>query len=284
MQLQATMLQARTAEFPTMPRLILCADDFGLSAEISRVIAELAAEGRINAISCMAVCTGWGRDSAMLRSLPDTIEIGLHLVLTGEPPLTAMPRLAPDGRLPSINQLARSAIAKRLPLDEIRSEISAQFDRFIDKHGRPPAFVDGHQHAHVLPGIREIILAETARRAPQAWLRNCRDGIAAMASRPFRSRAVANALHSRGLKRAAALHGLACNDSFGGHYDFASDYAPLFPRFLANPGPVHLVMCHPGAGDLAGDPIAAGRKREAAALRTMEMRDIAAKHGLEFRS
>ena len=267
-----------------MPRLILCADDFGLSPEISRIIAELAAEGRINAISCMAVCAGWARDSAMLRSLPDTIEIGLHLVLTGEPPLTAMPRLAPDGNLPAINQLARSAILKRLPLDEIRSEISAQFDRFIDEHGRPPAFVDGHQHAHVLPGIREIVLAETARRAPDAWLRNCRDGFAAMMSRPFRGKALANALHSRGLKRAAARHGLACNDSFGGHYDFASDYAPLFPRFLANPGPVHLVMCHPGAGDLAGDTIAAGRKREAAALRTMAMRDIAAEHGLEFRS
>jgi len=267
-----------------MPRLILCADDFGFSPEISRVIAEMATEGRINAISCMAVCAGWAEDSALLRGLPDTIQIGLHLVLTGEPPLTAMPRLAPDGQLPAINQLARSAIAGRLPLDEIRSEISAQFDRFIDKHGRAPAFVDGHQHAHVLPGIREIMLAETARRAPGAWVRNCRESFAAMMSRPFRSKALANALHSRGLKRAAAQHGLGCNDSFGGHYDFASDYATLFPRFLAKPGEIHLVMCHPGAGDLAGDMIAAGRKREAAALRAMKMRDIAAEHGLEFQS
>jgi len=267
-----------------MPHLILCADDFGLSPEISRVIAELAAEGRINAISCMAVCAGWAEDSALLRGLPDTIQIGFHLVLTGEPPLTAMPRLAPNGRLPAINQLARSAIAKRLPLDEIRSEISAQFDRFIEQHGRAPAFVDGHQHAHVLPGIREIMLAETARRAPGAWVRNCRESFAAMMSRPFRGKALANALHSRGLKQAAALHGLRCNDRFGGHYDFASDYAALFPRFVTKPGAVHLVMSHPGAGDLAGDMIAAGRKREAAALRAMEMRDIAAEHGLEFLS
>src|SRR3954471_9238706 len=105
MQVQTAILKARTAEISTMPRLILCADDFGLSPEISRVIAELAAEGRINAISCMAVCAGWARDSAMLRSLPDTIQIGLHLVLTGEPPLTAMPRLPPPGRPPPIHQL-----------------------------------------------------------------------------------------------------------------------------------------------------------------------------------
>lgn len=268
----------------TIPRLILCADDFGLSPEISRTIAELAAEGRINAISCMAVCAGWARDSALLSSLPASIEVGLHLVLTGEPPLTAMPGLAPDGRLPTINQLQRDAAAKRLPLDEIAAEITAQFDRFIDIHGRAPAFVDGHQHAHVLPGIREIMLAETARRAPAAWLRNCEDRLSAMLSRPFRGKALGNAWHSRGLKQSAAAHGLSCNDSFAGHYDFAGDYARLFPRFLRRPGAFHLVMCHPGSGELAGDMIAAGRRREAAALRTMAMRDIAARHGLEFRS
>ena len=273
-----------TTDCPTMPRLILCADDFGLSPEISRTIAELAAEGRINAISCMAVCAGWARDSALLRSLPAATEIGLHLVLTGEPPLTAMPRLAPEGRLPAINQLQRDAAAKRLPLDEIKAEISAQFDHFIDEHGRPPAFVDGHQHSHVLPGIRDLLLAETARRAPRAWLRNCEDSLSAMLSRPFRGKALGNAWHSRGLRKSAAAYGLSCNDSFAGHYDFDRDYGPLFPRFLRRPGPVHLVMCHPGAGDLRGDMIADGRRREAAALRTMTMRDIAERHGLEFRS
>lgn len=267
-----------------MPRLILCADDFGLSSEISRTIAELAAEGRINAISCMAVCAGWARDSSLLRSLPESIEIGLHLVLTGEPPLTPMPELAPDGRLPPINRLAHRAGLKQLPLDEIKREISAQFDRFIDEYGRPPAFVDGHQHAHVLPGIRQIVLAETARRAPDAWLRNCTDRLSAILSRPFRGKALANAWLSRGLKRAGARHGLSSNDSFGGHYDFASDYKRLFPRFLRRPSAVHLVMCHPGAGNLTGDPVAAARKAEATALRAMAMRDIAEQHGLEFRS
>jgi predicted glycoside hydrolase/deacetylase ChbG (UPF0249 family) len=267
-----------------MPRLILCADDFGLSSEISAAIVKLAAEAKINAISCMAICAGWAGDSALLRSLPDSIEIGLHLVLTGEPPLTPMPGLAPEGRLPTINQLAQRARRKQLSLDEVRREISAQFDRFIDEHGRPPAFVDGHQHAHVLPGIRQIVLAETARRAPDAWLRNCVDRLPAMLSRPFRGKALANAWHSRGLKRDGARHGLSCNDSFGGHYDFARDYAGIFPQFLARSGAVHLVMCHPGAGDLEGDPIAAARKAETAALQAMPMRDIAARHGLQFLS
>lgn len=265
-----------------MPRLVLCADDFGLSSEISRVIVRLAEDAKINAISCMAACPGWVEDSALLLALPPTIEIGLHLTLTGETPLTAMPRFAPAGRLPHVDRVIRDATLRRLPLDEIACEIAAQFESFTTMLGRAPAFVDGHQHVHVLPGIRDIVIAETARSAPGAWLRNCADSVGAIAARPFRAKAIGNALHSFGLKRAAAKAGLSCNDSFGGHYDFNSDYNEIFPNFLKRPGAAHLVMCHPGAGSLQGDSIAAGRMREAAALQAMSMHDMAASHGLDF--
>ncbi len=261
-------------------RLILCADDFALSPAISRVIAGLARARKINAITCMAICPGWAADSRLLAGLPPAVEIGLHLVLTGEPPLTAMPGLAPAGRLPTINRLHRLAARQQLDLAEIEAEIRAQFDRFEAFHSAPPAFVDGHQHAHLLRGIRDLVLAETARRAPGAWLRNCADRVGAMLARPFAGKALASALHARGFGAAAARHGLACNDGFGGHYDFRSDWTPLFARFLARPGRVHLVMCHPGADDLAGDAIAASRRREARALEFLPVRAIAAEHGL----
>ncbi|MDB5705067.1 MAG: hypothetical protein JWN66_2183 [Sphingomonas bacterium] len=265
-----------------MPRLVLCADDFGLSPEISQVIAGLAEDGKINAISCMTACPGWIEDSELLLSLPLSIEIGLHITLTGETPLTAMPSFTRDGRLPEIDRVMRDARFRRLPLDEIQGEIAAQFESFATMLGRPPAFVDGHQHVHVLPGIRDIVIAETARNAPFAWLRNCADSVASIAARPFRAKAIGNAYHSLGLKRAAARAGLSCNDSFGGHYDFDSDYKEIFPSFLKRPGSAHLVMCHPGAGEMPGDRIAAGRMREAAALQAISMHDMAASHGLDF--
>ncbi len=268
---------------PDRPRLVLCADDFGFSPGISAVIADLAHQGRLNAISCMAVCPGWTTDAALLKDLPASVEIGLHLVLTDEKPLSAMTRLAPDGKMFSCDQLTRLSVLKRLNQPalraELHAEIIAQFNRFEDAMGRPPAFVDGHQHAHLLAGIRDLVLTETAWRAPGAWVRNCADSLAGILARPFPGKAAASALESRGLARAAADHGLACNDSFGGHYDFASDYSQLFPRFLRRPGKMHLVMCHPGAGDLAGDSIASGRKREAQALGTMPIAAIAAACG-----
>lgn len=265
-----------------MPHLILCSDDFAFSRGVSETIAELARTGKINAISCMAAMPDWIADSELLHDLPDHVQIGLHLTLTEEVPLTPMPGLAPTGRLPAINPLSRMAARGRIPLDEAAAEIAAQFDAFVAGLGRPPAFVDGHQHAHALPGIRDIVLAETALRAPEAWIRDCTDRLTAMLARPFIGKAIGSAWHSRGLRRAAAAVGLATNDSFAGHYDFAGDYRALFPRFLRRPGGTHLVMCHPGAGARPGDAIATARSREAEALRDWSIADMASIGGLAF--
>lgn len=265
-----------------MPRLILCADDFGLSSAISDTIAGLAAAGRINAISCMAAAPGWRHDSAMLDSLPRSVAIGLHLTLSGETGVTAMPVLAPDRRLPGIDDLTSLAMQGRLPLPEIALEVRAQFERFTEMTGREPDFVDGHQHSHVLPGIRRIVIAATQRHAPNAWLRDCTDKLPAMLKRPFRGKALASAMYATGFARAAARAGLSCNQGFAGHYGFAGDYSALFPHFLRSPGSQHLVMCHPGAGVLADDPIARARHQEAAALWSLPIADIAAAQGLTF--
>lgn len=176
-----------------MSRLILCSDDFAYSPAISAAIVSLAQAGKINAISCMAVMPGWAADARLLAEVPAHVEIGLHLVLTGEVPRTPMPRFAPDGRMPDIDPLTRAAGRWRVPLDEIAIEISAQFTAFVAALRRPPDFVDGHQHAHALPGIRDLVLAETAARAPGAWVRDCTDRLGAMLHRPFVGKAIGSA-------------------------------------------------------------------------------------------
>jgi hypothetical protein len=263
-------------------RLVLCADDFGLSRGISETIAALGAAGKLNATTCMTGCSGWARDADLLKALPEEFEIGIHLTLTGETPLTAMPVTAPDGTLPPINALARRARQRRLDLGEIAAEIAAQFDAFKAVIGRAPDFVDGHQHCHALPGIRDIVLDQTGKRAAAAWVRDCMDRPAAMLARPWRGKAFASAFHCFDLKDDAARRGLKCNASFAGHYGFAGDYAAIFPKFLRSPGQTHLVMCHPGAGRLDGDDIAEARLVEADALRRMDVAALAAQHGLSL--
>jgi chitin disaccharide deacetylase len=263
-------------------RLVLCADDFAFSPEVSRTIAGLAAAGKLNATSCMTAQPGWPEDARRLADLPPAVAVGLHLTLTLEAPLTRMPLLAPAGALPPINALAKLARRGQLPLGEVAGEIAAQFDRFAAATGRPPAFVDAHQHALHLPGIRDLVLEETRRRAPAAWLRTCEERSAAMFARPWRGKAVRAARIARGFTADARRHELTTNHGFAGHYGFRGDWARLFPRFLDMPGRVHLVMCHPGAGRRPGDGIAAAREAEAEALARLPIADLAADAGLAF--
>lgn len=262
--------------------LILCADDFGLSSPISETIAGLADDRKINAISCMAVSGSWESDSRLLARLPRTVQLGLHLVLTELAPATAMTRLAPQGELPALPAFEALARRRQLPLQEIRSEIKAQLDRFVAGTGRAPDFVDGHQHVHLLPRIRGEVLDAVRRDAPSAWIRDCTDRLGAMLARPFRLKAIGSAYHSRHMAADAARRSLRCNRGFAGHYGFAGNYERLFPHFLRRAGQDHLVMCHPGAGRLPQDLIAEARLEEARALRVLRVPELAADFGLRF--
>jgi predicted glycoside hydrolase/deacetylase ChbG (UPF0249 family) len=248
------------------PHITLCADDFGYSRGTSQVIARLAHAGRINAVSCMAVMPGWDRDAKLLSRLEGHCQLGLHLTLTDERPLSAMLHYAPADTMPTAGALLRQAFFRDLPTSEIAVEVGRQFAAFSNRVGRSPDFVDCHQHVHHLPGIREIVLEETARRAPSAWVRSCSDTPAALLARAFPGKAIGSAWHSRGYTRLAARFGLATNHSFAGHYDFSPRFASVFPRFFDRASDHHVIMTHPGADDRAGDPIAKARVREAGFL------------------
>src|SRR5690606_6105260 len=105
----------------------------------------------------------------------DKIDIGLHITLVDETPLTAMPRLAPAGRLPSIGRLIAKSYLGLVPRAEVAREIGAQVAAFTAVMGRPPAHIDGHLHTHVLPGIRDLVLAAADRMTPRPWLRTVTD-------------------------------------------------------------------------------------------------------------
>lgn len=228
--------------------MAVCADDYALTPPISAAILDLARRGRISAVSCMTASPLWPELGPALESVADKVDIGLHVTLVDETPLTAMPRLAPAGRLPSIGQLIVKSYLGAVALAEAAAEIEAQVAAFVAVMGRAPAHIDGHLHTHVLPGIRGLVLAAAERMTPRPWLRTTTDR--AVFSRPAGFKACVLDALGRAFTRDARARGFVTNDGFSGFYDFAGgDYAASFPTFLRGLGPRPLILCHPGAAD-----------------------------------
>jgi predicted glycoside hydrolase/deacetylase ChbG (UPF0249 family) len=253
--------------------IVLCADDYGMSDGVSAGIEELVALGRLSATSAMTSLPAWRRCGPRLRQLvaEHPIDVGLHLTLTDQRPLTRAISLADDGRLHSGWRLMGSAFAHTLLLDEVRDEMCAQLDAFEDVWGAPPDYIDGHQHVHLLPGVRTVVIEEMARRYNgTAWLRSCHEPVAQARARGIGfTRAVAIGTLGLGLEAHAARFGIPTNDSFRGIYDFTDrpPYAEVFRRSLTGPGNRILVHCHPGHVDdelRTLDPLQEQRERELA--------------------
>ncbi len=267
--------------------VILCADDYGLSPGVGEAIRDLIERGRLTATSCMTVCRFWPEEAQALKPLADRADVGLHLTLTDQAPLGAMPKLAPEGRLPPLGVLMRKAYAGGLDAHEIGAEVDRQVAAFTEAFGAPPAYIDGHQHIHQLPVVREAVLAALAR-LPGAYLRLCREPRRAIVRRGV---AVAKTLLIAELGGALAAQALAAgipaNGSFRGVYDFsgAVPFGELMARFLDRPARRTLVMVHPGIPDEAlrqADPLVDQRAVEHDYLKGDAFAALLAEKGLRL--
>jgi predicted glycoside hydrolase/deacetylase ChbG (UPF0249 family) len=262
------MMEARRVERPKT-RVVLCADDYGMNEGVSEAIVVLAGAGRISATSCMTNAPGWPASARALAPLRDRIAIGLHLTLTWGRPLAPMPVFAPDGSMPELGDVMARALTFRVARHEVEAEIERQIEAFVGAFGRDPDFVDGHQHIHVLPVIRDALLSVLARRglAGHLWLRDPSDRLGSIMARRL-AWAKALLVHglARGFRMAAQRAGFATNEGFSGFsaFDPSRPVGRDMDRYLMRLGPRPLVMCHPGrpgSGD-AADEIAAARQRE----------------------
>ena len=249
--------------------LAVCADDVGLVEGVAETVVALAADARLSAASCVANAPGWGPAAGVLARSKAPLDVGLHFNLTEGAPCSAALR-AHWPALPGLARLLALASVRALPLAAIDAEFAAQVDAFATALGRPPAFIDGHQHVHALPGVREVVIDAIATWPELPAVRST--GRLRGAGAAFK-RWVIEASGGRALERMLIARGIAHNRILLGAYDFAAvDYRRLMKSWLAGaPAEGGLLFCHPCAGTGAGvggaaDPIAAARLREAAYL------------------
>jgi hopanoid biosynthesis associated protein HpnK len=143
-------------------RLIITADDFGLSEPVNTAIEQAHRRGILSATSLMVGAPAAADAVARARALP-SLRVGLHVVLTDGDPVadrSTIPGLVgSDGRFR--NDLV--AYGARMTFDpavkrQLATEIAAQFEAYRAT-GLPLDHVDGHRHFQLHPAIANGIMS-----------------------------------------------------------------------------------------------------------------------------
>lgn len=236
-----------------MRRLIVSADDFGLSSGVNAGILGAHRNGILTNAGLMVTGAACDEAARLARETP-TLSVGLHLVLVQGraavlPP--AIPRLVgADGmfRTSPVAAGFRYFFTPRIRA-ELAREIRAQLEAF-SATGLPLSHVDGHLNVHVHPTVLNILLQFApdygirALRLPREPLRT-----SLRLDRRAPARKVAEAAIFRSLARYAAprlaAHGIRWVDRvFGLHQSGHVTEAYLLGVLAALPRGTTEIYCH----------------------------------------
>ncbi len=143
-----------------MKRLIVNADDFGMTRGVNRGIIEANGRGIVTAASIMVTGQAFEEAVQLGRENPE-LDMGLHLSLTVGRPASQDPavhrHLTSHGtfRLGNKDLLMGFMLHTISPSIPYR-EIEAQFKKAVDTP-LSITHVDGHEGIHLFPGIREMV-------------------------------------------------------------------------------------------------------------------------------
>ncbi len=241
------------------PRLIVNADDLGLSAGIDRAIFEGHDTGIVTSASLMATGASFAHAVAGVRARP-RLGCGVHLVLHDEKPVLDPARIpslvGANGRLKPLREAVRGLLFGASEPAEIEAEYAAQIQRARDA-GIQPSHLDSHCHLHAFPAVGPIVHALGERfgiacaRQPEAG--SWSDYRAAPFAR-YPLALLITASH-RFTKRRVA-HSLRSPDKFLGLVHSGALDAAWMVRAIdeLEPGVVAEIMVHPGDGTGEEEP------------------------------
>ena len=280
-----------------MRRLIINADDFGLTHGVNRAIAESHVHGVVTSTTLMANSGAFDEAVQLAKSNKDW-SVGCHLVLVdGEP-------LIDPGRIPGlvpgrdshkfrngVGILALQSLAGMLDSDQVEAESVAQI-RKLQANGINVSHIDTHKHTHIFPAVLEGILraaricgvsavrnpfesfaADFARTRQQLWKRYLQVRFLRRLASPFRK-----AVQKAGMRTPDGTLGIVVT----GHLD-----RQLFQGIAENiPEGTWEFVCHPGYVDDDLQTITTrlreSRRNELELLTSPETREVLASRDVEL--
>jgi len=255
------MVTEGNAPVPAQKRPILvCADDYGMHPVVDQAVLALAAKGRLSGASCLVHGVSFQESGRALQA--SGVQCGLHLNFTE--------RLHAEEPIMPLPALIRACWLRRLDRKPVMQSISRQLDRYEYIMGQRPHYIDGHQHVHQFPVIREALLEVLNGRYSghdtRPWIRSTvaarQAGIPPVAR--MKSQLIA-LLGAHTMRRLAMDAGYGVNNGFLGVYGFqggAATYARLLQNWLATVPAGAVIMCHPAVDAVPGDPLGGQRYAE----------------------
>jgi hopanoid biosynthesis associated protein HpnK len=277
-------------------RLIINADDFGLTSGVNRAIVEGNRSGVLTSATLMANAKASVAATELAKAQP-SLKTGCHVVLIDGAPLTSdLPTLASGSSRfrGSLKQFALDAVRKRIAAEEIQRETEAQI-RKIQARGITLTHVDSHKHTHMFPQILRPVL-RAARACGVRAVRNPFEPLqrwpkSMVISNPglwSRSAAVmAFQMFASEFRRAIKEAGMLSTDGTVGIAATGMlDQRILLKILKALPEGTWELVCHPGYSDAelqaAGTRLTQSREIELAALLSAETRETVARQKIEL--
>ena len=143
-------------------RIIVNADDFGLTRGVSESIVACHAAGAVTSTSFMVNMDGSEHAAGLAHAAP-RLGVGLHFNLTLGRPVSspeAVPSLVDrSGRFLTRGALLRRWATGRLDASNVRTELHAQLAR-MRAWGVEPTHFDSHQHVHAIPAVFRVLAGQ----------------------------------------------------------------------------------------------------------------------------
>ncbi len=143
-----------------MKRLIVNADEFGLTQQVNQGIIEAFKKGIVT--SSTIIVNMWAFEEAVrLACKNPNLAVGVHLTLTSGKsvlPKEAIPTLVDEkGFFFPRSHLLRRLFFQKIRLSEVEKELKAQIEKCLQS-GISPTHFDSHEHIHIHPAIFPIVI------------------------------------------------------------------------------------------------------------------------------
>ena len=271
-----------------MLRLIVNADDFGLTSGVNRGIAEAHAKGIVPSATLMANGPTFSEAIEIAQATP-SLAVGCHVTLVDGIPVlkpTQVPSLLSGNSArfrTAFGSFALASALGKLSADEIEAESTAQI-RKLQSAGVPISHFDTHKHVHLFPKVLAPILRAAkacgvpAVRNPFGPVRILHLRAQPASWKRWTQVSILNSLSGK-FRRAVAKSGLRTTDGTIGVVGTGSMTAELFQLLLKTiPEGTWEFVCHPGYLDddlrAAGTRLLASRETELQMLTTARMREF----------